>query len=234
MFTHIEDSNKIILERLSILLEKRNTYDIEFLNGISSGEIIERSHSRLISLPGMPEKWSNNNNEFEWEIRIHPDSYLARKNNKYFNEDFNNDFDDIKDEVNNLNKIPNKIISQVTVKPQVNDDSFLGVMGEIIKSRGIMRYGYFKSDFLDGFSKGIWKINKIEVPTIPNIPPLGMNSNQTSSTVTKNELVIEIPFDNYQHKIDDDFKNDDNYILKIAEEIKHFNENIYKVEVKSL
>ena len=228
MITQMENDNRIILEQLSELLEKRRTYDAEFLKGIFNGEIIERKASRDYPIPGMPEGWSDNTNEIELEIRIPPDSYLARNKNQNFNEPNYNDVEDIAKVINDLNKIPNKKITKVTVKPQINDESFLGFLGEIIKSRTAHSF-YFKSDFLNGFPKGKWKINQIEVPKPPFLATSGEQRNES-----KNELFIEIPFENYQHKINNDFKNDDDYILQVANEIKHFREEIYQVKVKPL
>lgn len=235
MITEKVNPDSELLRRLSIFLEKKNTFDNNFLKGIALGRISEYPFRQLISPPGTPESWSNEEKVFKWVIRMPPEYYLSRINNKDFNEDFNNDFDEIKHAIKILNKIPNKIIADVAVKPSITDETFLNVLGEIIKSRTIHYSNlqdYFNSDYLDGFSKGTWKINQVEVPTMPTFLPPDSQSNETIPVEIKNELFIEMPFENFQHKINVDFNNDDDYILKVANEIKHFSEDIYKVEVK--
>jgi len=104
-------------------------------------------------------------------------------------------------------------------------------MGKIIRSRE-MGNRLFKSEFIDGFSEGKWKINKIVEPQLPS--PNNKQDNHTSPLVKRNELFIELPSDNYQHMNNDDFGDDFKYIHKVANEIKHFPDDITRAQVKSL
>lgn len=220
-----EDDNRVLLEKLVILLEERDTFDSNFLKGIAEGEVFE--NIERISIPNSVPKGLDKI-RYKWEIIINPDSYLGRAENIYFNDYHFNDFDEITEQ---LNMITNRNIISVVVKPKINDDTFLSVMGEVIRSRKTGDQ-FFNSKFIDGFSEGKWDLLPEKKPKLPQ--PGKMQHNQTTSTVIKNKLIIKLPVENFQDKKEDFHKDDDDYLLRIAREIKHFPDEIDTIQVKSL